>query len=170
MSDADTNPSARLAGTSGRSAGVNGCRSPERGISTSAISASGTCTAKIAFHEIVSVRMPPIAGPAAAPITPAADHTAIARRSLPVAVGSSSSAAQMAAAPPIACTPREASSQPKVGATAQPSEAAANTIRPTRQKAAGARRRARWAAGTATIASTRLNSVSTQATSLMETS
>ena len=136
----------------------------------SAIRASGTWTAKIAFHEIVWVRIPPIAGPAAAPITLAADHTATARRSLPVAPGRSSSAAQIAAAPPIACTERPASSTPKLGAIAQKSDAPAKTTRPIRQNTAADIRRAMKAAGTATIASTRLKIVSTHATSLMLTS
>ena len=85
VSDADTSPSATFAGTSGRSAaGMISGRCSERGMNTNATNASGTWTAKIAFHEMVSVRMPPIAGPAAAPITPAADQTAIA---LPLTAG-----------------------------------------------------------------------------------
>src|SRR5437870_3157766 len=86
--------------------------------------------------------MPPIAGPAAAPRPPAAAHTAAAVRSDPTSAVSSSSAAHTAAAPPTAWTPRAASSHPKLGASAQPSEAAATTARPSEQTAPGARRRA----------------------------
>ncbi len=52
------------------------------------------------------MRIPPSAGPSAAPVAPALAQTTAARRSEPTVAGSSSSAAVTAAAPPSACTQR----------------------------------------------------------------
>ena len=171
VSAADSSASDTFAASAGRPAGVDAGAgfAERRGISASAASASGTCTKKIACQLIASVSTPPTAGPAAAPSPPAAAHTPTARFSEPATVESSSSAAHTAAAPPTAWPARETSSQVKSGASAQPSEAAANSSRPAEQTTPGANRRDRYAAGTATTASTRLKSVSTHATWSIET-
>ena len=62
-------------------------------IGTAAASATGTWSRKIDCQETSSVRMPPIAGPSAAPVAPALAQTTVARRSEPTVAGSSSSAA-----------------------------------------------------------------------------
>src|SRR4051812_1517375 len=170
VSAADSRASARLAAMCARPTGVWTGWTGVRGTSTSAASAIGTCARKMACQLMVSVSAPPMAGPAAAPSAPAPAQTAVARRSDPSSRGSSSSAAQTAAAPPSACTPRATRSMVKLSARPQASDAAANTAMPTMQTICGAWRRARYAAGTAARASTRLNSVSTQVTSSMETS
>ena len=73
-------------------------------IGTAAASAIGTWSRKIDCQETSWVRMPPSAGPSAAPVAPAVAQIAVARRSEPTVAGSSSSDAVTASAPPIACT------------------------------------------------------------------
>ncbi len=107
---------------------------------------------------------PPIAGPRAAPVAPAIAQTATARRSDPTVAGSSSRTAVTAAAPPSACTQRAAISAPSVEEAPQARPAPAKTARPTAAARPGPTRRARWAAGTAASAITRLKETSTQVT------
>ena len=111
---AETIASARLASRCGRpvlrSSGSTipvaaSCLATAR-IGTAAAIATGTWSRKIDCQETSSVRMPPTAGPSAAPVAPALAQTAVARRSEPTVAGSSSSAAVTAAAPPSACTQR----------------------------------------------------------------
>ncbi len=110
------------------------------------------------------MRMPPTAGPSAAPVAPALAQTTVARRSEPTVAGSSSSAAVTAAAPPSACTQRAAISVDRWSERPQARPAPAKTASPTAAVRPGPARRARWAAGTAASAITRLNETSTQVT------
>ena len=167
VSPALSSTSARFAAMCGRPAGscVAWVRTRRVG---SASRIAGTWMKKIASHEISCVRRPPSAGPKAAPSAPAVAQTTAARRSEPVVTGRISSAAVTAIAPPIACTPRLRSSTSNDGASAQNSDAAAKTARPTSSSTPGARRRTRCATGTATTASTMLNPVSTHATCPIE--
>ncbi len=147
---------AALIGRSGRSKpSVTGRRDGARRSAASAMSASGTCSAKIHSQPRTWVMMPPAAGPSAAPMTPALTQVRTASSSERSCAASSSSEAVTSAAPPIACTHRAARRTSNSGATAHAADAAANTTAPTAQTVAG-RRRARSAAGTAASASTRL--------------
>ena len=110
------------------------------------------------------MRMPPTAGPSAAPVAPAAAQTAAARRSDPTVAGSSSSAAVTAAAPPSACTQRATIRVESWSERPQASPAPAKTASPTAAARPGPTRRATRAAGTAASAITRLNETSTQVT------
>jgi ZIP family zinc transporter len=109
------------------------------------------------------VSSPPTTGPSAVPITPAAIQRATPRRS-PSAATSSSRQPTRATAPPSACTHRAPIRTGIEPANAQIADAAANTAIPTAHSGAGLRRENTHAAGTTTIASTRLNAMSTQAT------
>ena len=125
--------------------------------------ATGTCTTKIACHEIAWVSSPPATGPVAVPITPAVIQVAIPRRS-PYTATSSSRHPTSASAPPIACTQRAPISTSIDRATAHHAEAPANTAMPTAPRIRGSARAKPTAVGTATSPSTRLNEISTQAT------
>ncbi len=94
MSAPETSSSARFAGTFGRPAGVTSGRTRSRQSPTSVSRASGACTRKIDSQPSVSVRIPPIAGPSAAPATPADAQVRTARASEPSVSVSRSSAAQ----------------------------------------------------------------------------
>ena len=131
----------------------------------SASSTTGICTTKIDRHENADVSSPPVTGPSAAPATPAAAHRRAPARSAPVASTSSSRLPTITSAPPTAWAARAAISTPSDGATAHTVVAAANPIRPPAVATAGSPRTHTRAAGTATSASTRLNAISTHATS-----
>ena len=107
---------------------------------------------------------PPTAGPSAAPVAPAVAQTATARRSEPTVAGSSSSTAVTATAPPSACTQRAAIRVLSSAERPQASPAPAKTASPIAAARPGPIRRARWAAGTAASAITRLKETSTQVT------
>ena len=139
------------------------CLATER-IGTAAASATGTWMRKIDCQETSSVRMPPTAGPSAAPVAPAAAQTVAARRSEPTVAGSSSSAAVTAAAPPSACTQRARIRVESSSASPQARPAPAKTASPTAAARPGPTRRAISAAGTAARAITRLKEISTQVT------
>ena len=136
-------------------------------IGTAAASATGTWIRKIDCQETSSVRMPPTAGPSAAPVAPALAQTVAARRSEPTVAGSSSSAAVTARAPPSACTQRARIRVESSSATPQASPAPAKIARPTAAARPGPTRRASSAAGTAASAITRLKETSTQVTPAM---
>ena len=136
---------------------------------TSSASASGTCTRKIDSQPRSCVRMPPSAGPSAAPSTPAATQIRRALASLPRSCARRSSAAVTSSAAPTACTQRAPTSTSNDGARPQASDAAAKTRLPATNASRG-RRRATYAAGTASTARTRLNEVSTHATDVIATS
>ena len=131
----------------------------------SASSTTGICTTKIDRHENAHVSNPPITGPSAAPATPAAAHRRAPARSAPVASTRSSRLPTITSAPAAAWAARAAISTPSDGATAHTVVAAAKPNRPPPVAAAGSPRTHTRAAGTATSASTRLNAISTHATS-----
>ena len=133
-------------------------------IGTAAASATGTWIRKIDCQETSSVRMPPTAGPSAAPVAPALAQTAAARRSEPTVAGSSSSAAVTARAPPSACTQRARIRVESSSASPQARPAPAKIASPTAAARPGPTRRASSAAGTAASAITRLKEISTQVT------
>ncbi len=133
-------------------------------IGTAAASAIGTWIRKIDCQETSSVSRPPTAGPSAAPVAPAVAQIAVARRSEPTVAGSSSSTAVTAAAPPSACTQRAAIRVLSSAEAPQARPAPAKTASPTAAARPGPTRRARWAAGTAASAITRLKETSTQVT------
>ena len=137
---------------------------------TPATSARGTATMKIDCQETSSVSSPPIPGPRAAPVAPAAAQDAAALRSDPTTPGISSRAAVTAAAPPRACTQRATISASRPDAAAQAAEAPAKTASPAAATRPGPKRRATTAAGTAASASTRLKETSTQVTPVTEVS
>ncbi len=110
------------------------------------------------------MRMPPTAGPSAAPVAPAVAQTAVARRSEPTVAGSSSSAAVTAAAPPSACTQRAMIRVVRLSERPQASPAPAKIASPTAAARPGPTRRAISAAGTAASAITRLKETRTQVT------
>ena len=141
--------------------------SPRR--ATRGRSASGTCTRKIDSQPSTSVRIPPRAGPSAAPKMPAATHSRTARPLAPSVNARSPSAAVTSNAAPTACAMRAPTRTSKDGASPQAREAAAKTRVPVAKTARGALR-ATKAAGSATRASVRLKDVSTQATVAMSTS
>ena len=85
----------------------------------------------------VSVRIPPAAGPRAAPSTPAVAQVRTARASEPSIAVRRSSAAQTSSAPPTAWTQRAPTSTPNDGARPQASEAAANTSVPRTKAGTG---------------------------------
>src|SRR5918999_2694656 len=93
---------------------------------------------------------------------PASAQIRAAGASSPVTPASRPSVEQTTAAPAIPWTARAVTSTPNDGATAQVSEAAANTTTPTVKTGTGPRR-ATNAAGRAARASARLNDVSAQA-------
>ena len=132
-------------------------------------SATGTCERKIDSQPRSCVRMPPAAGPSAAPSTPAATQTLSAASSLAFSCERRSSAAVTIRAAPRAWTQRAPTRTSKDGARPQVSDAAAKTTTPHANASRG-RRRDTYAAGTATSASTRLKDVSTHATDVMPTS
>ncbi len=115
---------------------------------TAAAAASGACTTKIARQSKSSVSRPPIAGPAAVPISAAPSHSRRPDRDSPAS--STWKAASSAAAPPAACSARNTSSTSSEPASAQPSEAPANSARPH----GPARRASKRAAGRIPSAST----------------
>jgi hypothetical protein len=119
---------------------------------------------KIDCQETSSVSTPPTAGPRAAPVAPAAAQSAVARRSEPTLAGNSSSTAVTAAAPPSACTQRAAIRVLSSAEAPQAMLAPAKIAKPTAAVRPGPARRARWAAGTAARAITRLKEISTQVT------
>ena len=133
-------------------------------------SATGTWTKKIDCHEISSVSRPPIPGPSAAPRAPDAAQIIAALRSEPTADGKSSSEAQTAPAPPIACAQRARSSTPIDPASPQTRLASPKQSKPASAIRPGPKRRAAAAAGSAASASARLNATSTQVTAVTETS
>ena len=133
-------------------------------IGTAATIATGTWSRKIDCQETRSVKRPPIAGPSAAPVAPAVAQTTVARRSEPTVAGSSSSAAVTAAAPPSACTQRAAIRVLRSEDRPQARLAPAKTASPIAAARPGPTRRARWAAGTAASAITRLKETRTQVT------
>ena len=108
--------------------------------------------------------MPPTAGPSAAPVAPAVAQIAVALLSEPTVAGSSSSTAVTAAAPPSACTQRAAIRVLSCSEAAQARPAPAKIARPTAAARPGPTRRAKWAAGTAASAITRLKETRTQVT------
>ena len=110
------------------------------------------------------MRMPPSAGPSAAPVAPALAQTTLARRSEPTAIGSSSSAAVTARAPPIAWIERATIRVSRLSESPQASPAPAKIASPTAAARPGPTRRATIAAGTAASAITRLKETSTQVT------
>src|SRR5207247_3802921 len=112
--------------------------------------------------------MPPTAGPRAAPITPPVTQMGTARPSREVADRSPSAAVATSAAP-TACTERAATSIANDGTKRQARDDATKTNVPAANARCG-RRRAAYAAGTATRASTRLKEVRTHATVVMPTS
>src|SRR5579862_6647428 len=127
----------------------------------------GTWMRKIARHETSSVRMPPTAGPTAAPSAPHVTQIAAALDSDPASAGRTSSPAQTAAAPPTAWMHRAASSTSREPAAAATADAAARTTRPPASTRPLVNHRDAYAAGTASSAMTRLNATSTQATEVM---
>ena len=135
----------------------------------SATSTAGACTKKIDSQPSSCVRIPPTAGPSAAPAMPARIQMRAAEASDPVAWLSRSSAAQTIAAPATPCSARPATSQSNEGVSAQSSDAAAKTTTPMANVCTG-RRRATNAAGNAETASARLNEVSTHASVEISTS
>ena len=177
-SAAETSASAAFAARCGRPAGSNGParrsreRSSRAGPARTAPQkiATGTWTKKIDCHEISSVSRPPRPGPSAAPSAPEAAHTVAARRSEPTTEGSNSSDAHTAAAPPIACRHRAASSRPIEPEMPQTKLAAPKITIPASATRAAPRRRAACAAGSAASASTRLKATRTQVTAVTETS
>ncbi len=151
-SAAEMSASAAFAARCGRPAGSSSATRVARERSARAVgtrttaqaSATGTWTKKIDCHEISSVSRPPIPGPSAAPSAPEAAQIVAARRSDPTADGSSSSDAQTAPAPPIACAQRAASSSPIDPASPQMRLASPKQSRP----ASATRRRAEAPRGT----------------------
>ena len=128
-----------------------------------ASTANGTCTTKMACHEIASVSSPPATGPVAVPTTPAVTQAATPRRS-PYSATRSSRHPTRASAPPSACTHRAAISTSIEPASAHHAEAPANTAMPAALRIRGCARVKPMAVGTAASPSTRLNAISTQAT------
>ena len=116
------------------------------------------------------MRIPPTAGPRAAPVAPAVAQTAVARRSEPTVTGSSSSAAVTASAPPTACTERAMIKVERCSESPQASPAPAKIASPKAAARPGPTRRATCAAGTAATAITRLNETRTQVTPKTEVS
>ena len=169
---AETSASAALASRCGRpvrrsSAETIAVEASCRATASTGIAAAiaiGAWTRKIDCQETSSVSSPPTAGPSAAPVAPAVAQTATARRSEPTVAGNSSSTAVTAIAPPSACTQRAAISVLRCSASPQAMPAPAKIARPIAAARPGPIRRARWAAGTAASAITRLNETSTQVT------
>ena len=91
--------------------------SPRR--ATSGRSASGTCTRKIDSQPSTSVRIPPRAGPSAAPKMPAATHSRTARPPFPSVEARRPSAAVTSNAAPTACAMRAPTRTSKDGASPQ---------------------------------------------------
>ncbi len=164
VSAADSSARVRLGRIAGRcvSGATSGAARTASAAGT-ASTANGTCTTKIACHEIASVSSPPANGPVAVPITPAVTHAATPRRSS-YSSTSSSKLPTSANAPPSACTHRATISTSIDGATAHHAEAPANAAMPTAVKMRGWARVKVIAAGTAPRPSTRLNAISTHAT------
>ncbi len=132
--------SARFAERFGRPAGSTSGRTRSRSTPRRVSSASGAWAKKIDSQPSVSVRIPPIAGPSAAPRIPAAAQVRTALPSEPWISVSRSSAAQTSSAPPTAWTQRAPTSTPNDGATAQARDAAANTSVPAVKTGTGLRR------------------------------
>ncbi|MCD9197024.1 hypothetical protein NQV15_04225 [Aeromicrobium wangtongii] len=156
MRAADISASVRFARTSGR------CRSDSSSGADATLSAAGTasrangtCTTKMACHEMAWVSSPPTTGPAAVPITPAVTQAATPRRS-PRSVTSCLRQPTRASAPPTACTHRAMISTSIEPARAHQADAPANTAMPAALKTRGGTRTNAAAAGTAARPSTRL--------------
>ena len=164
-----TRSSAAFAVIDGLPAGAGTGRAPTPRAASNNTSASGTCARKIDSHPSSCVRIPPAAGPSAAPSTPAATQVRSAASSLPSACERRSSAAVTSSAAPSAWTHRAPTSTSNEGASPHASDATAKTTTPTMNASRG-RLLETYAAGTATTASTRLNDVSTHATDVMATS
>ena len=114
------------------------------------------------------MRIPPTAGPSAAPRTPAATQirSGRPRRS---STGEEIERGVTMSAAPTACTHR-APTRTRTTARARTRATPPRTPRRPTANASRGRRRATYAAGTATTASTRLNDVSTHATDVIATS
>ena len=144
VSAPETRSSARFAGTFGLPAGSASGLTRSRQQPSRVTSASGACTRKIDSQPSVSVRIPPAAGPSAAPAMPADAHVRTARASDPPPSVSErrSSAAQTSSAPPTAWTQRAPTSTPNDGASPHASDAAAKTSVPIANAGTGRRRAA----------------------------
>ena len=105
---------------------------------SSGSSATGAWARKMASQPASCVRMPPIAGPSAAPSMPARAHTCAARCSDPSTPPSRTSAVATSSAAPAAWTQRPASNTGKDDANPHASDAAENTTSPAAQRSRGA--------------------------------
>src|SRR6478735_367292 len=142
VSAPESSSSARFAETFGRPAGSTTGRTRSRRTPTRVSRARGAWTKKIDSQPSVSVRIPPMAGPSAAPRIPAAAQVRTALPSEPWISVSRSSAAQTSSAPPTAWTQRAPTSTPNDGARAHARDAAANTSVPAVNAGTGRRRAA----------------------------
>ena len=111
-------------------------RAPAPRAASNNTSASGTCARKIDSQPSSSVRIPPAAGPSAAPSTPAATQVRSAASSLPFARERRSSAAVTSSAAPSAWTHRAPTSTSNDGASPHASDANAKTTTPDDERLA----------------------------------